>query len=104
MLPPPLPLPVLELGPAKITRLGVGTRKVDCKSGVDNRLLVDAVPPVPVPVPVVLLEVGGVEELRPDPDWWILLLPARPFRRIGRCEAVNVKTGDGALITGTDDM
>lgn len=94
---------MLEVDPAKLLRLDACICETDCISGVDNGLCVDAVPPVPVPV--VLFETGGVEEQRPDPDWWILLLPARPFRRIGRCrEAVKVKAGDGALITGTDDM
>jgi len=103
VLPLLLPLPVLEMDPAKLLRLDAWICETDCISGVDNRLLLDAVPPVPVPV--VLFETGEVGERRPDPDWWILLLPVRPFRRIERCrEAVKVKAGDGALITGTDDM
>jgi hypothetical protein len=56
-------------------------------------------------LPVLVLLDTGAEERRPDPDWWILLLPARPFREIGKHrETENEKAGDGALITGTEAM
>jgi len=88
------------MDPAKLIRLGEWICETDCISGVDSWLLVDAIPSVPV-----LFETGGVVERRPNPDWWILLLPAGPFRRIGKCrETVKVKAGDGALITGADDI